>query len=342
MEPLVSIIIPEFEDDTYLIRCLNSIKRQTYQNYEVIIANNINSSKKMWAAVKKACGELLFFCRVTSVLAPNTIQILVENTESDMEHCFMAICLKETQKGYSNVCGMSQSLYYKLLDKKRFIECMESKEKDFEGQNLIVMAHYLQRSAGLTIERSAFIYENELAGAFDDSGKIDSVEQIDEFGNLLSKQELEKQETKAVYHLLLEMLCDIGKQVYVVSVIAVNYKSDLEWNYQLAKIYIKKAYEEAKTDNDEKLYDEIKKYILIWQDKPEFLKLLLDILNIDVKEKELFFKYSLEEFIYFGRRRGTKYRIKKNPKWSFENRKCNGRNFGDRTRKSEYKQNERK
>lgn len=39
-KPLVSIIVPIYNVDKYLLRCLNSIKKQTYSNLEVLLIND--------------------------------------------------------------------------------------------------------------------------------------------------------------------------------------------------------------------------------------------------------------------------------------------------------------
>lgn len=40
MQPLVSINIPVFKCEDYIIRCLDSVKNQTYQNLEIILVND--------------------------------------------------------------------------------------------------------------------------------------------------------------------------------------------------------------------------------------------------------------------------------------------------------------
>jgi glycosyltransferase involved in cell wall biosynthesis len=43
--PLVSIIVPAFNEEDYLPNCLKSIKNQTYQNIEIIVADNLSTDK---------------------------------------------------------------------------------------------------------------------------------------------------------------------------------------------------------------------------------------------------------------------------------------------------------
>ncbi len=46
-EPLVSIIVPVYNTQDYLVKCLSSIEQQTYKNYEVIIINDGSLDKSI-------------------------------------------------------------------------------------------------------------------------------------------------------------------------------------------------------------------------------------------------------------------------------------------------------
>ena len=39
-QPLVSIIVPIYNAQNHIARCLESIRRQTYQNLEIILLND--------------------------------------------------------------------------------------------------------------------------------------------------------------------------------------------------------------------------------------------------------------------------------------------------------------
>ena len=40
LKPLISINIPIFNCEDYLLRCLNSVKEQTYKNIEIVLVND--------------------------------------------------------------------------------------------------------------------------------------------------------------------------------------------------------------------------------------------------------------------------------------------------------------
>ena len=48
----VSIIIPVYNSEKYIRKCLNSIRNQTYKNYEVIVLND-GSKDNSLAELKK-------------------------------------------------------------------------------------------------------------------------------------------------------------------------------------------------------------------------------------------------------------------------------------------------
>jgi glycosyltransferase involved in cell wall biosynthesis len=42
----VSVLISNYNNQKYLIKCINSIKKQTYKNIEIIIHDDYSSNKK--------------------------------------------------------------------------------------------------------------------------------------------------------------------------------------------------------------------------------------------------------------------------------------------------------
>ena len=47
-EPLVSVIIPSYNRFQYLLNAVNSVKNQTYKNYEIIVVNDESSQKEYY------------------------------------------------------------------------------------------------------------------------------------------------------------------------------------------------------------------------------------------------------------------------------------------------------
>jgi len=111
MNPLVTVSIPIFKCEKFIIRCLESVKNQTYKNLEIILVNDCTPDNSMILiknfmeanqdlniriiehkensglsvvrnnGIKAATGEYLFFLDSDDEITPDCIQLLVENVE---------------------------------------------------------------------------------------------------------------------------------------------------------------------------------------------------------------------------------------------------------------------
>ena len=98
-EPLVSIVIPTYNSEKTLPLCLESIKKQTYKNIEVIIVDNFSKDKTIEIARRygakvyikgperstqknyealKAKGEFVYFIDSDFILYPKVIEECVQ------------------------------------------------------------------------------------------------------------------------------------------------------------------------------------------------------------------------------------------------------------------------
>ena len=46
-EPLVSVVTPVYNGDKYLADCVESVLKQTYQNWEYVIVNNCSTDRTL-------------------------------------------------------------------------------------------------------------------------------------------------------------------------------------------------------------------------------------------------------------------------------------------------------
>jgi glycosyltransferase involved in cell wall biosynthesis len=103
--PLVSVIIPTYNSERTLAKCLESIKNQTYRNIEVIIVDKNSRDKTVKIAkshavkvfvikakercqqvnfgAKKATGKYLYEVGSDFILEPNVIEEAVEKCEKE-------------------------------------------------------------------------------------------------------------------------------------------------------------------------------------------------------------------------------------------------------------------
>lgn len=122
MTPLVSIIIPIYNADKYLTRCLDSIVNQTYTNLEIILINDGSSDKSPTICnkyatkdnritlinktnegvsvarnigIQKSSGEYITFLDADDWIVSNYIEQLMtpfENEDIDISICDYQIC----------------------------------------------------------------------------------------------------------------------------------------------------------------------------------------------------------------------------------------------------------
>lgn len=122
MNPLVSIIVPIYNADDFLIRCLDSVENQTYSNLEIILINDGSTDNSLKICnryalkdnrivlidkenegvsiarnigIQNARGDYLAFLDADDWIAPNYIEQLMspfENENVDISICGYRIC----------------------------------------------------------------------------------------------------------------------------------------------------------------------------------------------------------------------------------------------------------
>lgn len=137
MKPLVSIIIPVYNCEQYLERCLDSVFNQTYDNYEVICVDD-GSSDKSAEIIKKynasyfyqenagqaaarnkgielAKGQWLCFVDGDDAIDKNYLSTLVNNIKDDVG---MVVCRirRINEDGRNNIDVVKE---YGILDSKK-------------------------------------------------------------------------------------------------------------------------------------------------------------------------------------------------------------------------------
>ena len=154
--PLVSIIVPIYNAAMDMVPCLESIKRQRYQNLEVLLVNDGSSDAsleicRMYArldprviiidkentgvsgtrnvAIERAKGKYLQFVDSDDQLDPNATRLLVEaaeETQADLVICNYCSVMPD---GKTTVHGFMQP--YTRMDKAQFARCLMEEPASF-------------------------------------------------------------------------------------------------------------------------------------------------------------------------------------------------------------------
>lgn len=175
--PLVSIIVPIYNSAMDMVPCLESIKRQRYENLEVLLVNDGSSDAsleicRMYArldprviiidkentgvsgtrnvAIERAKGKYLQFVDSDDQLDPNATRLLVEAAEETGADLVICNYCSVMPDGKTIVHGFMQP--YTKMDKAQFARClMEEPASFYYGvmwnklyRREIIMAHNIR------------------------------------------------------------------------------------------------------------------------------------------------------------------------------------------------------
>lgn len=147
--PLVSVIVPAYNHDKYIEKCIDSIIDQTYQNIEIIIINDGSTDKTM--------DKLAFY--------KNHKGVIIINQENKGLCKTLNIGLSLAKGKYISVLASDDYLIRDKLEKQvAFLECSQqygmccakAYEVNDEGNNL--------GTVGAVIDESELSFQNLLEG----------------------------------------------------------------------------------------------------------------------------------------------------------------------------------
>lgn len=148
MQPLISVIVPVYNGQDYLEKCIESIERQTYENLEIIIVNDGSTdhtgtvcgrlqeryqnirvivtgdegvSAARNAGIERAVGAFVSFVDADDRLRPKTLQVLYEcimETGCDVAGCRFKEWEKEEEweEFLSHRCAIGKPVKYTASD----------------------------------------------------------------------------------------------------------------------------------------------------------------------------------------------------------------------------------
>ncbi len=293
---MVSVIIDACNGHKFLVRSLNSIRRQTYKDIEIIVVTNENIENSVQndvktimsknfneglkKAVESAAGHKIYFCSSTSVMTENVISDLME-VASDSSICTYTKGFIRQEKDYAPYMGINVSLYGKLTDKEVLKKALSD---DNSNQANLVVA-YLKQCKGLITVDSAVLYEScdecEMAqmtmGTVKESALKDFLKKVCDTG-------LDDAVRNYITAGVGEIIATVVEDAEDIMLYIANTMPDDMWlNYSVSRKTISKWWNIIQNGNNTKIYNAFRQYISSFDD--ELKKMMLKNCNIN---KEIF------------------------------------------------------
>lgn len=316
MKPLVSVVIPAFEDDTYLVRCLNSIRRQTYDNVEILLAGNKCSEKVkkdygitiisgksyedgLNKAIKSSCGEYILFCSVTSILAYSTIETLVAGMKQDSS-CIYAVCRTPDKEEFTVSLPIEISLWGKLFRKEKIMEHAIIFDDNYAMPQENFVLRYLGLYEKCVEDDSVEIYETDVdtLTCRRDCGVQEA--ELETIVKLLRNISLN---TKAefLFNLISDVIIGLSPEqsLKYFKIIAEGFSAEKELNYKIAERYSKNYYVSLLKEKNDRAYEIFRVYLQCFELEREYLAVILDVLGISVEQYEIMQQHDLKEYLFY-------------------------------------------
>ena len=315
MKTLISVIIPKTENNIYLARCLNSIKRQTYENIEIIAIednavmdiyqkhnvklvsaeNDIDEWNKSIALAK---GEYIFFCNSTSILPRNIISDLQKEAEKT-EGAVSATFRSANGEKFTPYLKTELSIYGKLLNAKHIREKKIIFAKGGCKEALFIL-QYIKEISRVFVVKTAEIYETD-STFFEKALKIES--KLEDIQTVLSLLEHIPLTTKKdfVVELInnLELNASPDTKLKAIANVSDFLISEKELNFQLAQKHVKEYYEQLIENENAQAYTFIQTYLSKFEFENQYLKVMLDVLGISTEQYEIMQKGDLKSYLFY-------------------------------------------
>lgn len=317
MEPLISVVIPKTKEDVYLERCLNSIYRQTYKNIEIILLRDLspltyidrsnisvvcgeNCEAELNEAITKAKGEYIIFCSATSILSQNVLSTLCEHNRKSEKYKVSSVRVEETG-GFILDENAIFSLYGKLFDISKLKKNKIKFETEYYSNEMFILK-YLSSYEEISIDYDTDIYETRKK-EFNNTdrympNKIDFEELLKALGsvNIEGKGNYVKRIVDEIF------VCanrDYDAIMPFIESTAKILTPEIELNYYLAEVYVKKVYKNLISRKNTDMYEMIKRYINYFTKEKQYLSVLLDVMGISSEQYEIMHSQSIEEYLFY-------------------------------------------
>ena len=118
---MISIVIPAYNEEMFLPRLLESIRKQTFKDYEVIVADNDSTDNTVQAAINGGArvvrGGLPAAARNRGAEAAGGEYLLFLDADTVLPDGFLEKLFKKFEDDYLDIC----TLMYKPIDSRKMI-----------------------------------------------------------------------------------------------------------------------------------------------------------------------------------------------------------------------------
>lgn len=292
---MVSVIVKVYSNQKYLIRCLNSIKRQTYKDIEIIVMSEeavgnipadisarislvqgMNEGDAIKTALDNAKGEGVVFVSSDSMMTDNVIQELLETSE-ELSVCsytrvYTPDCTDYTlnKQSHISMCG-------KMYNKSQLLKVLNEKNIKDEVE---LTVEYLDQCKGLALAEETAIYEAEK------TNMTENITQRDEDGwkkllQLVSDKgmvaDIRNYITAGIGEVVSETITDTDD---IMDYAKEKFHNDVWLNYIVAKKSVINWWNQLQDVNNNKAYKKYIEYISSFEGE-SVAKLLLNDCGID-------------------------------------------------------------
>lgn len=283
---MVSVIIDACNGHKFLIRSLNSIRRQTYKDIEIIVVANDNIQKLVQndvkvimaqsfckglkEAVETAAGNRIYLCSSTSVITENVISDLFE-VASDSSLCTYTRGYIRMKNDYAPYMGINVSLYGKLMDK----DILNKALSDNYSNQADITVSYMRQCKGVVTVDGAVLYEtcteSEMAQMTMETVKEEPLR------NFLKKAcdaGMEDSVRNYITAGIGEIIAAVVEETDDMMLYIKNVMPDDMWlNYSVSRKTISRWWNIIQNGNNTKIYNAFREYISSFND--ELIKMML-------------------------------------------------------------------
>ncbi len=291
---MISIVIPDCNNDIYLERCINSIRRQSYKDIEILAVWKCKTDEKniegvynyitdkdlkeiISVAVDKAKGRHLLFFSHFCVMSPTLLDELIKLTESDSNLLVGANELLVMESPVRCEEANTHVLFGKLFEKDLLQKANEQSLKKAYCAEHMVLANYIRNLAGYIRCKDANFYTTYI----DKTTKTTQLYDSELFDNTLEfLDDFDEVERTQIENALIEtVIVPEEKKLEVCNLICEKAKD----NYRLMSHYVldyyKTMYASFCRNVDKSAYDRVKEFLVNIEDR-ELLDVFLKKMGI--------------------------------------------------------------